>query len=348
MNGKTSRNKGFILKMVLFSSFLLLCMSAPQVYATEGGLGTYPDGIDDFMMGALPPPGVYFINYAVYVNVSEYKDLRGPANTPLQGMKLKDFPGADTPSVRGWTMIDAMRLVVVTKKKVLGGDFGFHVILPIQHLSYTRAEWTNPIGLNPDLLSGQMAQKTGLKNLVVAPVIGWHLSKNLHVLAACDVNLPSGSYARDDMANTGTGYMMVMPLIAATYLSDSGFEVGVKPMLDINWTNKETGYHSGNAFHVDYIVGQRIGKSWNVGINGYYFQQLQNDTQRENSFTQGIAASPLAPYAFDGNKSKAFAVGPAINYNYKNMFFRLKVQFDTMVENRPETQRYWFDWMYAF
>jgi hypothetical protein len=30
------------------------------------------------------------------------------------------------------------------------------------------------------------------------------------------------------------------------------------------------------------------------------------------------------------------------------MFFRVKAQFDLMVENRPETQRYWFDWMYAF
>ena len=311
-------------------------MSAPQVYATEGGLGAYPDGIDDFMMGALPPPGVYFINYALFLNVSNYNDVRGPAGISLKDVPLNAKGATDTPSVRGWSMIDAMRLVVVTKTKVLGGDFGFHVILPVQHLSYTRFDWAGN-----DLLAGnRTTQKTGLRNLVVAPVVGWHLSKNFHVLAACDVNLPTGSYARDDIANTGTGYMTFMPLVAATYLWDSGFEVGVKLMYDINTTNKETGYYSGQAFHADYIVAQRITKNFNVGINGYYFQQFQNDTQRDTDLTRAYAGTP---FAFDGNKSQAFAVGPAINYNYKNMFFRLKAQFDTYVQNRPETQRYWFD-----
>jgi hypothetical protein len=336
-------------------------MSAPQVYATEGGLGAYADGIDSFMMGALPPPGVYFLNYALYLNVSDYKDIRIPSNGDPKyaaalgaipgagpGVKFKDIPlnargATDDPSVRGWSMVDVLRTVVVTKTKVLGGDLGFHVILPVQHLSYTRFDWAGA-----DLLSGDhTAQKTGLKNLIVAPVVGWHLSKNLHVLAACDVVLPTGAYDRWDTANLGTGYMTFMPLVAGTYLSDSGFEVGVKLMYDINMTNKETGYYSGNAFHADYIVAQRIAKNFNVGISGYYFQQLNNDTMRDSDWSRAASLANPA-IAFDGNKSKAFAVGPAINYNYKNMYFRVKVQFDTMVENRPETQRYWFDWMYAF
>jgi hypothetical protein len=318
-------------------------MSTPQVYATEGGLGAYPDGIDDFMMGALPPPGVYFINYTAFVNISGYKDIRGPA-----GILLKDVPLAggatDTPSVRGWSMIDAMRTVVVTKKKILGGDFAFHVIVPFQHLSFTRMDWAGVPG-GDGLAGDHTAQKTGMKNIVVAPVIGWHFSKNFHVIAAVDVNLPTGSYARDDTANTGTGYTTFMPLVVATYLWDNGFEVGVKVMYDINTTNKETGYYSGNLFHIDYIVAQRVTKNFNVGINGYYVQQVNNDTQRDTDLTRLMAGTPME---FDGNKAKAFSVGPAINYNYKNMFFRVKAQFDLMVENRPETQRYWFDWMYAF
>lgn len=30
--------------------------------ATEGGGGAYPNGAEDFMAGALPPPGTYFKN----------------------------------------------------------------------------------------------------------------------------------------------------------------------------------------------------------------------------------------------------------------------------------------------
>jgi hypothetical protein len=333
MEKRARKIRGLSIKGVLCGLFLLFLVSAPQVYATEGGLGVYPDGIDDFVMGALPPPGVYFLNYLAFVNISNYKDIRGPG-----GVKLSDVPGAgtpggvnSTPNVKGWTMFDAMRLVYVTKVKVLGGDFGMHAILPIQHLSFTKAEWGAA-----DLLAGDhTAQKTGLKNLILAPVVGWHFSKNFHVLAACDIGLPTGAYARDDTANTGTGYLSFMPLVAVSYITDSGFEVGAKLMYDINTINKETGYYSGQAFHADYVVGQKFGP-WNFGVNGYYFQQLENDTMRNEAAT------------FDGNKGKAFSAGPAISYAYKNMFFKVKAQFDLTVDNRPETQRYWFNWIYAF
>jgi hypothetical protein len=33
-------------------------------FATEGGGGVYPNGAEDFMSGALPPPGTYFLDYA--------------------------------------------------------------------------------------------------------------------------------------------------------------------------------------------------------------------------------------------------------------------------------------------
>lgn len=54
------------------------------------------------------------------------------------------------------------------------------------------------------------------------------------------------------------------------------------------------------------------------------------------------------PANFDGNKGRVLSVGPAIQYNYKNMFFNAKYQFDTNVKNRPEGQTFWFKFMYAF
>ncbi|MFZ1574382.1 MAG: hypothetical protein WAT36_03925, partial [Chromatiaceae bacterium] len=38
-----------------------LALATPAA-ATEGGGGHYPNGAEDFMVGALPPPGTYFIN----------------------------------------------------------------------------------------------------------------------------------------------------------------------------------------------------------------------------------------------------------------------------------------------
>nr|WP_320014856.1 transporter [uncultured Desulfobacter sp.] len=56
----------------------------------------------------------------------------------------------------------------------------------------------------------------------------------------------------------------------------------------------------------------------------------------------GMAVKRLVP------KGRNFFIGPAIQYNYKNMFFNAKVQFDTNVENRPKGKKFWFKFMYAF
>ena len=50
----------------------------------------------------------------------------------------------------------------------------------------------------------------------------------------------------------------------------------------------------------------------------------------------------------DGNKGQAMALGPEVKYDYKNMAFHLKYQQEFEVENKAETDRFWFKFMYAF
>ncbi len=47
---------------------LLAVGLACQAFATEGGGGAYPNGAEGFMAGAVPPPGNYVINYALYLH----------------------------------------------------------------------------------------------------------------------------------------------------------------------------------------------------------------------------------------------------------------------------------------
>jgi hypothetical protein len=338
-----NKTKGVLKRMgcvKLFLSFMFLfflMVSSPNVYAIEGGLGHYPDGIDDFMLGALPPPGQYFLNYFLYYNIKDFKDLRGPAGSGVDGIKLKDL-GAGTPKVEAETVIDALRFVYVTKKKIFGADWGWHIIQPIQYLKFTKADFPPGTSL---LTTGVTDKKTGLKDTIIAPVaLGWHFSKNLHAIAAMDINIPTGRYNSSDLANTGNGYWMFMPLFAVTYRADSGFEAGVKLMYDFNTTNPETGYYSGQTFHADYLVGWNFGPLA-VGANGYYLKQFEKDRMRNPATIPGVEG-------FDGNKAQAFAYGPAVCYNYKNMFFKAKAQWETSVENRPEGTRFWLNFIYAF
>ena len=306
-----------ISKMV-FMLFLSSLISSSYVCATEGGGSSYAGGNEDFMAGALPPPGFHLINYFLWYNAHEYKDLR------MGGVKAKDIFGKE-PDFDLNVVCNAFRFLYVTKFKVLGADLGFHVIQPILNID---VDISTPGFSISD-------SDTGLGDTTFSPfVLGWHF-KNWHFVAATDINAPTGDYNAKDAAVCGRGYWNIEPILAFTYLSDGGFEVSSKFMYDFNIRNPDTDYKSGQEFHFDYLVGQHIG-NWNFGINGYYYIQTTDD-----SFSNESAE-------FDGNRGHALAIGPAIQYNYKNMFFNLKYQLETAVDNRPEGERLWFKFFYAF
>ena len=73
-----------------------------------------------------------------------------------------------------------------------------------------------------------------------------------------------------------------------------------------------------------------------AGAGGYWYQQVTDDEQGEDS-----TAFPL-------KKGRAFAIGPQVKYEYKNMAFTLKYLIETETRNRPEGDNLWFKFMVAF
>ena len=120
-----------------------------------------------------------------------------------------------------------------------------------------------------------------------------------------------------------------------TYLSDGGFEISAKFMYDINTENDDTKYQSGQEFHVDYTIGYHINKQWAVGLGGYYYVQTTDDE------VNGVTPP-------DGFKGQVFAIGPQAQYNYKNMSFTLKWQHEFEAQYKPEGDKFWFNFVYAF
>jgi len=272
--------------------------------ATEGGGGAYPNGAEDFMAGALPPPGTYFKNYLTYYTASKFKDNNG--NDLIPDFKLK-------------VAADVLRFIYVTDYKVFGANWAVHAFIPLAYQDVT--------------LGGRDDDRFGLGDIIVDPIIlGWH-TKNFHVTAGLDIYIPTGSYNQDRLANTGRNYWTFEPVLGLTYLSDGGFEISAKFMYDYNTENDDTNYQSGQEFHVDYAVGYHIGKEWIVGLNGYYYQQVTEDERDGNDA---------------GNKGRVFALGPAVQYNYKNMSFTAKWQPEFEARNKPEGNKFWFNFVYAF
>jgi hypothetical protein len=302
--------------------FLVLCLSSlfiltvADVNATEFGGGAYPNGAEDCLCGFVPPPGYYFLNYFEYYSADQFKSDNG--NDLIPGFDLH-------------AAANVFRFLYVTKQQILGGNWAVHMFVPLVNLEVTLP----PLGEQG---------RAGLGDIIVDPfILSWHFNKNWHLATGVDVYIPTGRYDQEDFANIGRNYWTFEPIVAATFLSDSGFEMSGKFMYDFNTKNTDSffgddvsghDYLSGQEFHFDYAITQGFG-GWRAGLAGYYYNQLTNDELNDEKY-------------LDGFRGQAFALGPLVQYQYKNMFLTAKYQFETAVENKPKGDKFWLKFFYAF
>ena len=228
----------------------LLAVVSGGAQATENGGSSYPMGAENYMSGAMPPPGLYSQFYVGHYEADSLRDNRGD-KVPV------DF------RVRANSI--APRLIWVTEQQVLGGNLAFHAIVPLVDLKVE--------------LNGQSQSKQGLGDIIFGPALGFHHSEKLHSIVALDFIAPSGEYDRGDLANIGRNYWVVEPVVAVSYVDPNGLNVDAKIMYDFNRRNPATDYRSGSELHADYAVGWGLGNGWVVGVGGYVYEQLNDDKQ---------------------------------------------------------------------
>jgi len=282
-------------------------LASPITLAFEGPQ-QYPLGAENFMAGALPPPGNYFINYLIY----------------YQG-DLQDNDGNELP-VDVKATANALRFIYVSNYKLFGGDWGMHAIVP---LVYQKLNTPNPAWDNDWVF--------GLGDITLDPIIiGWHFPPDWHITVGLDIYLPTGKYDENDPTQSiGSNFWSFEPIFAFTYLNQSGFEVSAKLMYNIKTENNDTNYQSGDDFHMDYLIGQHFGP-WAMGLGGYYLKQTQDDE------LNGQKVDP------DGKRAEVFAFGPAVKYDYKGMSFIGTWDHETGVENYFQGNRFFFKFITAF
>lgn len=258
-------------KLLLLVIPALLASSA--VVAKEGP-DQYPHGAENFMVGALPPPGNYFLNY-----LGHYSG------------KLQDNSGNEVPGVKVSATFDALRYIYVSKTKILGGDWAMHAIVP-----FANQRLHTPGGTDSAF---------GVGDITIDPlVIGWH-SPEWHFIFGIDIYLPTGKYDKNKPAEQiGANYYSIEPVAAVTYLNQNGFEASAKLMYNLKRKNRDTDYKSGDEFHMDYLIGQHVGP-WTFGLGGYYLKQTTDDKLNGQSVAGGnrgqvFAFGPAIKYDFKG------------------------------------------------
>ena len=298
--------------MKTVQSILLLAVPAllagTPVLAKEGP-DQYPNGSENFMAGALPPPGNYFINYLGY----------------YQG-DYRDNDGHKVPGLNVSATFDALRFIHVTNQKIFGGDWAVHAIVPL-----VSQRMHTPF---PGIGNGSVF---GLGDIVIDPlIIGWHFPPDWHLTVGVDIYLPTGKYSKSNPTDSiGANYYSFEPIFAFTYLNQGGFEASAKLMYNLKTKNLDTDYQSGNEFHMDYLIGQHFGP-WAVGLAGYYLRQTTDDQ---------VNGQKVGP---DGRRGQVFAYGPAIKYDYKGMSFVGSWNHESSVDNRFQGNKFFFKWVTAF
>ncbi|UCO98879.1 transporter [Metapseudomonas lalkuanensis] len=231
-------------------SCCILAVLGQVAHATEGGGSTYPLGAENYMSGAMPPPGFYGQVFSTHY---EADTLRGNDGDSLP----VDF--------RVRANVIAPRLIWVSEQQLFGGNLAFAALFPFVDL---RVE-----------VNGQSQSKKGLGDIIFGPALGFHHSDKLHSIFALDFIAPSGEYDRGDLANIGRNYWTVEPVWAISYVDPAGLNASVKLMYDFNQENPATDYRSGQEFHFDYAVGWGLGNGWVLGVGGYYYRQTTDDRQ---------------------------------------------------------------------
>jgi hypothetical protein len=324
-----SRRNGSKSHWMAFTIVIFLFVLPSILFA--GGGQHYPNGVEAFLMGALPPPGFYVKEYNYWYTAADLKDNHGHTlSLGKSGVQL------DRLSVYGVIP----RMIWVSNFKILGGFYAQHFFIPIlkgdMHLN----------ALTPGGVIGQNDNRVDVGDLIYSPFIwGWHAKSGLlHIVTAVDIFIPTGPYNPNRLMNIGKNIWTFEPIVAATgflpyHPNISG---SIKLMYDLNTKNHryvigpltaakigssaltgfETDLSPGQEFHFDYSVEYALTKNFRLGATGYFYQQIMDDKT-------GLGR-------VKSDKGRVFAIGPGFWYNYNRWFFDLHCAFETQTKNRPQ------------
>jgi hypothetical protein len=260
-------------------------VAANHAAAEENWSPLLPGLTEGLAAGALPPPGVYFINNAMYAP-----------------FKLSDKNGNQT-AVKADIFVDVPVLLWTPGIKVLGADYALGVAQPLTHVSASGG--------------GLMAADGGHYATIAIPgQLSWSLPNDLHLLAGLSVYLPDGtaqksviSYPIGKYAGVpnSINYWSIEPTFGISWLHD-GWNISASFNYDKNFENTASRYTSGDVLLGDYTLTKALGK-WTLGVVGYSVNQVQNDKSKDAVVQASITAA-------NGNRQTKYAAGPLVGYDF--------------------------------
>lgn len=210
------------------------------------------------------------------------------------------------------TYSNTFRLLHVSDIKLAGADVWGQLVVPVVHGDLS--------------VMGRDDTQTSIADAIGTLGLAWHMD-NHSLVFGLDVAAPTGRYKKENMLNIGTNHWSIQPVLGYKYFDPQGLDVSFVPRLVFNTKNTATDYTSGDELYVEYAVGWNFGPA-KVGVVGYAYRQLTDDKGR------GVGS--------DGNRGKAFAIGPSLTYNFTpGLHVSGSWQRELVAEHRTQGDALW-------
>lgn len=253
--------------------------------------GHYPAGAEGIKSASLPPAGVYLRDYNFLYFANDFDGL---------GVDFDIF-----------AYINAPRLIWMTDWNILGATYGLDVIVPFAYL-----DWS---------VGGNDRSNFGLGDIQVEPLLlSWHF-KQMDLAAGYAVWIPTGNHNPNRPDFVSKGFWSHMLTLGGTWYPDEekAWSVSLLNRYEFCHEQETTQTDPGQVYTLECGLGKSVSKGVDVGIIGYYQQQVTEDR---------------GPNRFSDELDRKIGVGPEVSvFSSKlGMFASLRYAYEFGAHERPE------------
>ena len=286
--------------------------------ADEGGLSFWLPGQFGSLAATPGTPGLSWAMVYIHPSVS----AAGGAGFPRGGRIDLGLEGRGDLVAFGPTYIFATPFLGAQVSASLLGIVG-------RNEGSVTASLTGPLG---NTIFGNKTQAlTSYGDVIPQVAMKWNLGVH-NFMTYVMGDIPVGDYDPNRLANLGIGHGALDWGGGYTYFNpQTGNEFSGTAGFTYNFMNPDTQYKNGIDFHFDWGASHFFTKQFQLGLVGYYFQQITDDT--------GAGAT------LGGFRSRIAGVGPQVGFLFPvgdmQGYINAKVYKEFAAQNRPEGWNAW-------
>jgi len=287
-------------------SMVIVLASRCIVYAQAPALPPTNLGLSDVYDGVAGEPGFVYQGYTQLYQTNHLYNANG--DKTASSLKVN-------------SLLSLQQLIYLSPVKVLAGNLGFTVLVPIVKITATNISGPAP-SVNPDVLG----------DIVAGTAIQWNDKKLFgksfwHRLEA-DVTIPVGSYNSNYAINASSHLWALSVYHAFTIFLNKNVTISARNQFNYNFQIIDEPAKPGAYYNGNYSIAVSLLKNLRIEAVAYYLTQIIEDSyDGDHNYYQNR-------YQIPTTKQRVFGFGPGLAYFLPGgILFEGKVFFETDAKN---------------